>query len=167
MKLQLAIDTLDSDQAIQLMHRVGKYIDIIEVGTPLIIKEGVQAVKKIKQAFPNHTVLADLKIMDAGEFEAGIAFEAGADIVTVLGTTHDSTIAGCVKAAKQFGGQIMADMICVQNLADRAGQIEKLGVDYICVHTAFDEQSSGASPLEELKTVTQAITVAGAAVAGG
>jgi len=30
-------------------------------------------------------VLADLKIMDAGEHEANLAFEAGADIVTVLG----------------------------------------------------------------------------------
>ncbi len=44
-------------------------------------------------------VFADLKTMDAGEPEAEIAFEAGADLVSVLGSADDSTIAGAVKAA--------------------------------------------------------------------
>ncbi len=45
-------------------------------------------------------VLADLKIMDAGGYEIMKAAEAGADIITVLGATDDSTIKGAVAEAK-------------------------------------------------------------------
>ena len=41
--------------------------------------------------------------MDAGEFEADKCFEAGADIVTVLGVSNDETIEGCVRSAKKYG----------------------------------------------------------------
>lgn len=58
-------------------------------------------------------MLADLKIMDAGEHEASLAFAAGADIVTVLGLSADSTVSGAVAAARAAGGGrlVMADMI--------------------------------------------------------
>ena len=39
--------------------------------------------------------------MDAGEHEANLAFNAGADIVTVLGVAHDETIRGVVRAARR------------------------------------------------------------------
>ena len=42
--------------------------------------------------------------MDAGEHEANLAFAAGADIVTVLGVSHDETIRGVVAAARRAGG---------------------------------------------------------------
>ena len=45
---------------------------------------------------PTATLLADLKIVDAGELEAQIGFDAGADIVTVLGVAHDVTIQGAL-----------------------------------------------------------------------
>lgn len=167
MKLQLALDALTLHDAIYMMGRCSKWVDVIEVGTPLIIREGVRAVKEMKKHFPNHEVLADLKIMDAGEYEASEAFEAGADIITVLGVTHDSTIKGCVAAAKKFSGKVMVDMICVSDLAKRTKELEAMGVDYICVHAAFDEQVAGASPLEELETVSAALSTAKGAVAGG
>ena len=39
-------------------------------------------------------VLCDAKIMDAGAYEAQLAYDAGADYVTVLGITDDLTIKG-------------------------------------------------------------------------
>jgi len=35
--------------------------------------------------------------MDAGEGEARLAFEAGADVVTVMAVAHDETILGAVR----------------------------------------------------------------------
>ena len=46
-------------------------------------------------------------------------------------------------------------------------KLEDMGVDYICVHTAFDIQSTGHNPLEELKRVNKVITKSKTAVAGG
>ena len=142
-------------------------VNIAEVRTPFIIEEGMRPVRELKKRFPEIEILADTKIMDAGELEASSAFKAGADIVTVLGVSNDETILGAIKAAKQHGGKIMIDMIAVKNLVERAKEIDAMGVDYICVHTAFDVQKSGKDPLDELKMINKVICNAKSAVAGG
>lgn len=167
MKLQIALDTLTLKECIELLDEIKDYIDIVEVGTPFIIEKGMKPVKKFSKRYKDLEILADTKIMDAGELEAEIAFKAGADIVTVLGVTHDETVQGALKAAKKYGGKIMIDMIGVNNIAERAKELEDMGVDYICVHTAFDIQSTGHNPLEELKRVNKVITKSKTAVAGG
>ena len=159
MKLQIALDTLSLEECIILLEQTKGNVDIAEVGTPFIIEEGMRPVRELKKRFP--------EIMDAGELEASSAFKAGADIVTVLGVSNDETILGAIKAAKQHGGKIMIDMIAVKNLVERAKEIDAMGVDYICVHTAFDVQKSGKDPLDELKMINKVICNAKSAVAGG
>ena len=94
MQLQAALDTLTLDQCIQLLKDTRGSIDIAEVGTPFIIEQGMLPVRTIKGTFPELTVLADAKIMDAGEYEADKCFDAGADIVTVLAVANNATILG-------------------------------------------------------------------------
>lgn len=167
MKLQAALDTLTLEQCIELLHQTDRTIEIAEVGTPFIIEEGMKPVQTIKELFPHIEVLADAKIMDAGEFEADKCFSHGADIVTVLGVAYDETIEGVVKSARKYGKKVMADMIAVTDLAKRAEEIDRMGVDYICVHTAFDIQGTGKKdPLIDLKTVNAVIKNAQSAVAG-
>lgn len=167
MRLQLALDLVTLREAQALLEGVGDLLDIVEVGTPLIVREGVKAVAEIKRAFPELAVLADLKIMDGGAHEARIAFEAGADIATVLGVAHDATIQGAVDEARTCGKQVMADLIAAPDAPDRAGEVDAMGVNYICVHTAVDVQTQGLDPLEELRLVRPALRRAGMAVAGG
>lgn len=167
MKLQIALDTLSLEECIILLEQTKGNVDIAEVGTPFIIEEGMRPVRELKKRFPEIEILADTKIMDAGELEASSAFKAGADIVTVLGVSNDETILGAIKAAKQHGGKIMIDMIAVKNLVERAKEIDAMGVDYICVHTAFDVQKSGKDPLDELKMINKVICNAKSAVADG
>ncbi|RKY90776.1 3-hexulose-6-phosphate synthase [candidate division KSB1 bacterium] len=167
MKLQLALDMVDIEGAKAILKEVNGVIDIAEVGTPFVIKEGLRAVTEIKNAYPSLKVLADLKIMDAGEHEARLGFHAGADIVTVLGVADDITIRRVVKAARECRGQVMVDMISVADIEKRAVQIDNFGVDYICVHTAFDVQDSANDPLEEMKLLKHALQNAKPAIAGG
>ncbi|WIV20970.1 MULTISPECIES: 3-hexulose-6-phosphate synthase [Paenibacillus] len=167
MKLQLALDLVNIPEAIELVKEVESYIDIVEIGTPIVINEGLHAVKEMKAAFPNLTVLADLKIMDAGGYEIMKASEAGADIITVLGATDDMTIKGSVEEAKKQGKEILVDMINVKNIEQRAKEIDALGVDYICVHTGYDLQAVGQNSFEDLQTIKRAVTNAKTAIAGG
>ena len=167
MKLQLALDTLTLENCLDLVEQLKSHINIIEIGTPVLLEYGLHAVSKMKERFPELEVLADAKIMDAGEYEASQCFKAGADIVTVLGVSHNTTIEGVVKAAKTYRRKVMVDMIDVLDLRQRAIDIDRLGVDYICVHTAFDLQFSGANPLAELEVVLSVIKYAEAGVAGG
>ncbi|MBR3378753.1 MAG: orotidine 5'-phosphate decarboxylase, partial [Bacillus sp. (in: Bacteria)] len=107
MKLQLALDLVNIPEAIELIKEVEASIDVVEIGTPVVINEGLRAVKEVKQAFPNLRVLADLKIMDAAGYEVQQASEAGADIVTILAAAEDMSIQGAVKEAKARGKQIL------------------------------------------------------------
>ena len=111
MKLQLALDDITLEDAVELLDKVHPYVDIIEVGSPFIIEEGMRPVRIFKEKYPDCEILADTKIMDAGEYEAEETFKAGADYCTVLGVTDTLTIEGCVKAAKEYGKQTMVDMI--------------------------------------------------------
>lgn len=167
MELQLALDLVDIPQAKKLVKEVEAYIDIVEIGTPVVINEGLRAVKEIKAAFPNLRVLADLKIMDAAGYEVMKASEAGADIVTVLGASEDMTIKGAVEEARKQGKQILVDMISVKNLEQRAQEVDALGVDYICVHTGYDLQAVGKNSFEDLLTIKRVVKHAKTAIAGG
>ena len=167
MKLQLALDSSNSQEAKRIFEKVSDLVDIVEVGTPLIMKEGVKVVTEIKDAHPQLEVLADLKIMDAGDIEARIGFEAGADIVTVLGAAHDVTIHRAVGEARTLGKQVMIDLIAVSDVRGRIDQLEAIAPDYCCVHTAFDLQDRGMDPLREVQLVQSALKRSKMAVAGG
>lgn len=140
MKLQLALDG-DLQSSLAVLDGVYPYIDIVEIGTPLIFREGVAAIRQICKKHTQIPCLADLKIMDAGYMEAAIAFEAGAQYVTVLGVTQDATIEGALKAATEFGGDIIVDMMQVYDFKSRSHQLSQIGCQYLCVHTAHDIQS--------------------------
>ncbi|MED3951256.1 3-hexulose-6-phosphate synthase [Priestia aryabhattai] len=167
MELQLALDLVNISEAKEVVQEVQEYIDIVEIGTPVVINEGLKAVKEIKEAFPSLKILADLKIMDAGAYEVMKASEAGASIITILGATDNSTIKGAVEEAKKQGTQILVDMINVKNLEQRAKEVDALGVDYICVHTGYDLQAEGETPFEQLQTIKRVVKNAKTAVAGG
>lgn len=167
MELQLALDLVDIPGAKQVVAEVAEYIDIVEIGTPVVINEGLRAVKEIKEAFPNLRVLADLKIMDAGGYEVMKASEAGADIITVLGVSDDSTIKGAVEEARKQNKKIMVDMINVKDIEGRAKEIDALGVDYICVHSGYDHQAEGKNSFEELMAIKRVVKNAKTAIAGG
>jgi len=150
MKLQVAMDVLTTNAALELAATVAPYVDIIELGTPLIKSEGLRAITAIKEAHPDKTVFADLKTMDAGELEADMAFKAGADLVTVLGAAGNSTIAGAVKAAKAHGKGVVVDLIGVNDKAARAREVTELGATFVEMHAGLDEQAEPGFSLETL-----------------
>ena len=165
MKLQFAMDTLTTEVALELAAAAAPYVDILELGTPLIKSAGLSAITAIKAAHPDKIVFADLKTMDAGELEADIAFAAGADLVTVLGVADDSTIIGAVKAAKKHGKGIVVDLIGVADKAARAKEVVALGAEFVEMHAGLDEQAEEgftfSTLLEDGKSSGVAFSVAG------
>ncbi|MBA7661341.1 Regulator of ribonuclease activity A [subsurface metagenome] len=94
------------------------------------------------------------------------AFKAGANVVCVLGVADDSTIKECVEAAKNYGGRVMVDLLGVSDPTRRAMELEKMGIDYIGMHTSIDEQMRGKDPFSQLREVSRTVSVP-VAVAGG
>ncbi len=144
MQLQIAMDCMQSIEDFQnLAERVEQSIDILEVGTPMLMKFGLAPVELLGRTCRKRgrKVLADTKIMDAGYYEARMAIEAGADIVTVLGAAEDITIRQAVKAARELGAEVMVDMIAVPQVEKRIPEVEEMGVSYICLHHSKDRQA--------------------------
>lgn len=164
--LQLAIDTTATDEALRLAGLTHPYFDIAEIGTPLLIEEGLAALEAIRARYPDKQVLADTKIADAGHLEATSAFRRGAHYATVLGVADDETIRGALQAAHEHDAHVMIDMIHVNNPVERAQHLEQLGVHDICLHTAYDLQDSDVDPLVHLRNVRAAVQCR-VAIAGG
>lgn len=165
--LQLALDDISREDIFGLLERVHDVVDIIEVGTPLLMRYGVGIIADIKRHHPGAVVLSDAKIMDAAYLEAKLSFEAGADYVTILALTDDGSVTGAVQAARECGAKVVADMICVPNLAERARLLAVLGVDVLSVHTGVDQQALGRTPLDDLRTLSASGAGVPLAVAGG
>lgn len=165
--LQLALDFVDLKRAVKSAEAgVRGGVDWIEVGTPLIKSEGLQAVRELRRLFPEITIVADMKIMDTGRVEVETAAKAGANVVDVLGAASDATIRECIQAGKNYGAKIVVDMIAVQDVVSRAKAVEAFGADYVSVHCAVDEQMEGKDPFATLRRVCEALTIP-VAVAGG
>jgi len=154
LKLQLALDMLSTEEALKLVKETAEHIDIIEIGTPLIKHEGVKLIRVMREKFPDKTILVDLKTMDVGEYESNFCFEAGADIVTVLGVADIDTIRGSIRSAKRYGGKVMVDLINVDDKMGRAKEILMEGDIYLGIHTGIDQQNRGESPLAHLKELS-------------
>ena len=149
-KLQVAIDLLTTEDALALAAKVAPYVDIIELGTPLIKNMGSAVITAMKNAHPDKIVFADLKTADAGELEADIAFKAGADFVTVMGAAGNATIAGAVKAAKAHGKGVVVDTIGYPDRVKRAQEVIGLGVDFVELHAGLDEQWTAGYSIQVL-----------------
>ncbi|HEC2168587.1 TPA: 3-hexulose-6-phosphate synthase [Staphylococcus delphini] len=169
MELQLAIDLLNKEEAAELAKKVTDYVNIVEIGTPIVINEGLPAVQHLKDNVKDEDVkvLADLKIMDAADYEVSQAVKFGADVVTILGVAEDASIKNAVEEAHKHGKELLVDLIAVQDLEKRAKEIDAFGADYIAVHTGYDLQAQGQSPLDSLRKVKSVIKNAKVAVAGG
>ena len=165
--LQVALDLLNADRALAIANEAVKGgADWLEAGTPLIKSEGMDVVRELRNQFPGKIIVADMKTMDTGALETEMAAKAGADVICLLGASDDTTIADAVKSARKYGVRIMVDLIGVTDTVKQVRILEKLGIDYLCIHVGIDEQMQGKKPQKLLSSLVKTTTVP-IAVAGG
>ncbi|WP_214020911.1 3-hexulose-6-phosphate synthase [Methanoculleus sp.] len=165
--LQVALDLLELDRAVEIADEaVRGGADWIEAGTPLIKSEGMQAVRTLRERFPGHEIVADMKIADTGAVEVEMAAKSGAGIVCILADADDAVIAEAVRSGRKYGVRIMADLINVGDPVSRSRELAALGVDYINAHVGIDQQMIGRSSLDLLRRLAGEVGIP-IAVAGG
>ena len=167
--IQLSLDVTTIPEALEMAHAAhAAGVDWLEAGTPLILAEGLHGVRALRDAFPDTPLVADLKTMDGAGLEGEMMFQAGADMVVVMGQAHDASILAQVEMAKQYGKQVMCDVMLCPDKPGRAREAQDMGVDYIIVHTGFDERNlePERTPLEDLEAVMDAVSIPVQAVGG-
>jgi 3-hexulose-6-phosphate synthase/6-phospho-3-hexuloisomerase len=165
--LQVALDLLELKRAIEIASEaIEGGADWLEVGTPLIKSEGMNAVRELKKRFKNHKIIADMKTIDTGAVEVEMAAKSGADVVIVLAASDNPTIEEAIRAARKYGSEIMVDMINVPDPVSRAKELEELGIDYINCHIGIDQQMMGMDPVELLSEITKEVRIPVAGAGG-
>lgn len=141
-RLQLALDHTKLDAALQTVERLHPHVDIIEAGTILCISAGIQAVSALRQRCPQHTLVADLKVADAGATLAEQAFSQGANWMTVICAAPLATMASALEVAERHRGEIQIELFGHWTLED-AKAWRDLGIKQAIYHRGRDAQASG------------------------
>jgi 3-hexulose-6-phosphate synthase/6-phospho-3-hexuloisomerase len=173
--VQISLDLTSIPEAIdtaRMALRAG--VDYLEVGTPLIIAEGMTGIRALRAEFgPDVPIVADLKTMDGGWLEAELMAKAGATHVVVMARAHEETIKVVVKAGRDFGIYVMGDNLGCEDMVAGARRLEDLGCDFIVHHIGYDERRGIATsgrraptPLDQLSEVVCAVNVPVQAVGG-
>ena len=167
--IQVSLDLLTLQDALEMARgAVRAGVDWLEVGTPLILAEGLQSVRALREEFPDHPIVADLKMMDGGGGESEMTFDAGATYVVVMSQAHWATVKEAVSMAHKMERKVMADVLNAPDKVQAAKQMEGLGVDYIVAHLGYDERhyTPGLSALDDLQRIVNAVRIPVQAVGG-
>jgi len=143
--LQIALDRMPLEQAVDLTRRLAPAADVIEVGTSLVKAHGMTAVRSIAAAAGATVVLADLKTADDADTEFAMVFEAGARAATVLGCAEDATLRAALACADRYDAEMVVDLMATtpQRRAELAATLPERVV--LAAHVAKDAQSSAAA----------------------
>jgi bifunctional enzyme Fae/Hps len=140
---------------------------VIEAGTPLIKRYGVEVVEKIHQIKPDSVVLADLKTLSSGKREARMAGEATADVIAFSGLAPLKTQEEFIEECHRVGALALLDTI---NLHDPIDVLNQLSVkpDIVELHRAIDlELTDAEHQWGNIPEIKEAIGGGLVAVAGG
>ncbi len=172
--VQISLDVTTLEEAIEtaeLARRAG--VDWLEAGTPLILSQGLKAVRELRARFPGVPIVADLKTMDGGYLEAEMMAKAGATHVVVMARAHAETLRVVVKAGQDYGVGVMGDNLGCPDMVDGARMLEEMGCGYVIHHIGYDERRGIAArgekaptPLDQLKEVVEAVKIPVQAVGG-
>ncbi|WP_082208331.1 3-hexulose-6-phosphate synthase [Paenibacillus dauci] len=144
-RIQLALDRMTIEQAIDMAGQVQEDVDWIEVGTSLIKEFGMDSVRRMKEAFPHKVIVADIKTNDNAKYEFELCFRAGADVATVMASAPDATLDLCMQTAKSYGGIVMIDLLNVT--PQRAEELQRYTEAVLCKHVSKDQQEHDGQAL--------------------
>jgi 3-dehydro-L-gulonate-6-phosphate decarboxylase len=140
--IQIALDQTDLTTAVKVANNVESFVDVIEVGTILAFAEGMNAVTTLRNNHPDHIIVCDMKTTDGGAILARMAFEAGANWITVSAAAHIATIEACKKVADELGGEIQIEIYGNWTMQDAQAWVD-LGIKQAIYHRSRDAELAG------------------------
>jgi len=137
--LQVALDTLDLNAALQTTRLVHDVVDVIEAGTILCLAEGLSAVKTLKTLYPENLVLADVRVAEAGALISRMVFDAGADWISVLSSASLTTIEAVSREAFSRGGDVQIELQEGWSM-EKLHTCKDLGISQVIFHKSRDAE---------------------------
>ncbi len=138
--VQVSIDVASTAEAMQVAAMaVRAGVDWLEVGTPLVLAEGMRVLRDLVPAFPGRTFFVDAKIVDSARRSVLAAGALGAQLIAVCGIATDATIREAVAGGREAGIGIVVDLYGTADPVRRARETVALGADLVYLHYGADE----------------------------
>ena len=142
--LQIALDNPNIEMIKQVIKNVPRNDNVIlEAGTPLIKRYGVQVIRELRKIRKDSFIIADLKTMDVGKVEVDMAFEETADAVCCAGAASSATIDEFIYEARRLGIYSFLDLMQVDDPVEKLKGLKKIP-DGIIFHRPIDTEHRGA-----------------------
>ncbi|QUX93391.1 3-keto-L-gulonate-6-phosphate decarboxylase [Marinomonas sp. A3A] len=155
--LQIALDATDIQTAIASVENIADYVDVIEIGTILAFAHGVKSVSLLREKYPQHVIVCDMKITDASAILTKIALAEGANWVTVSAAAHIETIRAAYQVAEECSGEIQIELYGHWTLDDAKAWVE-IGITQAIYHRSRDAELAGVTWTEEDLTKMKALS---------
>jgi orotidine-5'-phosphate decarboxylase len=109
-----ALDVEKAEDALRIARDVKDYVDVIKISYPLVLREGKEVIKALREATPL-PILACFKVGDIPEISGRImraALDFGADALTIHGIFGRDVVKNCIEIAKEYdaGTFVVAEM---------------------------------------------------------
>lgn len=151
--LQIALDQPTFAHHEKILKNIPKSDRIIlEAGTPLVKKEGIDVVKKIREIAPDSFIVADLKTLDVGKLEVDFAFDATADAAVVSGLASNESIDKFILEAQRVGMYAVIDMMEVADPTVRLQQLKEIP-DIVILHKGIDTEATKVDPKQRWASI--------------
>jgi bifunctional enzyme Fae/Hps len=164
--LQVALDNPNLPVIQNIVKQIPKSDHVIlEAGTPLIKRYGVDVITKLREIRPDAFIVADLKTLDTGNLEARMVADATADAIVVSALAPIATMNKAIEEAHKTGIYAIMDTL---NCDDPVAVLKQLDVlpDVVELHRGIDieETEHAWGNIDDIKALSPKILVA---VAGG
>ena len=159
---QISVDVATLEQGLGVARAaLAGGVSIVEMGTPLLKNQGVaNVVPAFRQQFPEALLLADMKTMDGGAFEARAVFAGGGNIIDFLALAGvDTAKAICAvrdefrRAGAELPRLVFSDiMVPHQGPAAQAAEVAlrmlEAGVDAVGIHLQADARRANQTLID-------------------
>ena len=153
--LQVALDVPNLERVKKIISQLPDSDRIIlEVGTPLLKKYGVNVIRNLREVANDRFIVADLKTLDVGKVEVDLSFEETADAVVVAGLATPETIDKFIKEAKRLGIYAIMDLMNVDDPIAKLRSLKRLP-DVAILHRAIDAEKTGKTRWDIIKEMKQ------------
>jgi 3-hexulose-6-phosphate synthase len=160
--VQISLDLRTIDDALHVAQiAVDAGVDWLEAGTPLMIEQGMAAVRALRAKFPKHPIVCDFKVCDGGGLFARLAAEAGANHIDVMAAAHDATLRSALREADKHGVKVIADIMFCADPVAAAVRAQTIGVHMIGWHLGYDHRAEnrGLRAIDGLDEVLRAVRI--------
>jgi bifunctional enzyme Fae/Hps len=113
---------------------------LIEAGTPLIKREGMQGIRALRQGWHGQ-IVADIKTTDGALDEVNMVRAAGATAATVMGSSPVETLSLFIERCNQLGMDSMIDMLGVSDPLDTLRRL-RVPPTVVVLHRGRDEETT-------------------------